>query len=84
MKVVNNLPVFFPSSFSAHSQHYLTAFGSTLSVPLVLAGPLCMTYDPVAVSQLVGTIFFVGGIATLMQTTFGIRSVVDQVSGMSW
>ncbi|KAK7499327.1 hypothetical protein BaRGS_00009302 [Batillaria attramentaria] len=59
-------------------QHYLTAFGSTLSVPLVLAGPLCLTGDHVGVSQVMATVFFVAGIATLLQTTLGIRLPIIQ------
>lgn len=56
-------------------QHCLTAFGAIISVPLLLQDPLCMRGDPVAVSYIEGTIFVVSGIATLLQTTFGIRSV---------
>ncbi|XP_076460516.1 solute carrier family 23 member 1-like [Babylonia areolata] len=59
-------------------QHYLTAFGTTLSVPLILSGPLCMAGDNVGLSELIGTIFFVGGISTLLQTTFGIRLPIIQ------
>ncbi|KAK7110636.1 solute carrier family 23 member 1-like [Littorina saxatilis] len=59
-------------------QHYLTAFGSTLAVPLVLAGPLCLSGDDVGLSEIIGTTFFVGGIATLLQTTFGIRLPIIQ------
>ncbi len=54
-------------------QHYLTMFGSTVAIPLLLAGHLGMAGDPVAVGWLVGTIFFASGIATLLQTTLGNR-----------
>jgi len=54
-------------------QHYLTMFGSTVAIPLILAGPLGMKDDPTAVAWLIGTMFFVSGIATLLQTTWGNR-----------
>jgi nucleobase transporter 1/2 len=54
-------------------QHYLTMFGSTVAIPLILAGPLGIDRDPVALGWLIGTMFFVSGITTLLQTTFGNR-----------
>jgi nucleobase transporter 1/2 len=54
-------------------QHYLTMFGSTVAIPLLLAEPLGMAGDAVAVGQLIGTMFFVSGITTLLQTTWGNR-----------
>ena len=52
-------------------QHYLTMIGSTIAVPLVLAGFMGMPEAETA--QLVGTFFVVSGVATLAQTTFGNR-----------
>ena len=54
-------------------QHYLTMFGSTVAVPLLLAPALGMQDDPVAVGWLISTMFFVSGITTLLQTTLGNR-----------
>ncbi len=54
-------------------QHYLTMFGSTVAIPLLLAEPLGMADDPIAVGWLIGTMFFVSGITTLLQTTLGNR-----------
>jgi nucleobase transporter 1/2 len=54
-------------------QHYLTMFGSTVAIPLLLAEPLGMSGDPVAIGRLIGTMFFVSGITTLLQTTWGNR-----------
>ena len=54
-------------------QHYLTMFGSTLAIPLVLAKPMCYDQNPLATSEIIGTIFFISGICTLLQTTFGNR-----------
>jgi len=51
--------------------------GATISIPLILSGPLCIEVggetDEVAKAELLGTIFFVCGIATFLQTTFGCR-----------
>ena len=54
-------------------QHYLTMFGSTVAIPLLLAEPLGMAGDPVAIGWLIGTMFFVSGITTFLQTTWGNR-----------
>ena len=54
-------------------QHYLTMFGSTVAIPLILSGPLGMSDDPIALGWLIGTMFFVSGITTLLQTTWGNR-----------
>ena len=54
-------------------QHFLAAAGPTLSVPFILSQNFCMDTDTVGLSELIGTIFVVSGIATLLQTTFGVR-----------
>ncbi len=54
-------------------QHYLTMFGSTVAIPLVLSEPLGIAGDPIALGWLIGTMFFVSGITTLLQTTWGNR-----------
>ncbi len=54
-------------------QHYLTMFGSTVAIPLILAPAFGMQDDPVALGWLIGTMFFVSGITTLLQTTWGNR-----------
>lgn len=59
-------------------QHYLTMFGSTLAIPLVLAKPMCYDQNPLATSEIIGTIFFVSGICTLLQTIFGNRLPIVQ------
>lgn len=58
-------------------QHYLTMFGSTLSIPLLLAPALGIT-DPVEKGWLIATMFFVSGITTLLQTTWGNRLPIVQ------
>ncbi len=59
-------------------QHYLTMFGSTVAIPLLLAGPLGIADDRLALAKLIGTMFFVSGIATLLQTTWGNRLPIVQ------
>lgn len=54
-------------------QHYLTMFGSTVAIPLLLSESLGLADDPVALAWLIGTMFFVSGLATLLQTTIGNR-----------
>jgi xanthine/uracil permease len=57
-------------------QHWLTMVGSTIAIPLVLAG--AMGFDAGQTAQLVGTFFVVSGIATLAQTTVGNRYPIVQ------
>jgi uracil-xanthine permease len=57
-------------------QHYLTMFGSTVAIPFLLADALGAS--PAQVGQLIGTIFFVSGIATLLQSTYGNRLPIIQ------
>jgi len=59
-------------------QHYLTMFGSTVAIPLILAPALGIADDPKSIALLIGTMFFVSGIATLLQTTFGNRLPIVQ------
>lgn len=58
-------------------QHYLTMFGSTVAIPFLLAPALGIT-DPVELSWIIGTMFFVSGIATLLQSTYGNRLPIIQ------
>ncbi|XP_077066820.1 solute carrier family 23 member 2 isoform X1 [Siphateles boraxobius] len=59
-------------------QHYILAFGGILAIPLILAEPLCIKENNSAKSQLISTIFFVSGLCTLLQTTFGTRLPILQ------
>ncbi len=61
------------TTFLLGFQHYLTMFGSTVAIPLILSEPLGMSGDPAALAMLIGTMFFVSGITTLLQTTWGNR-----------
>ena len=48
-------------------------FGAAVAVPLILSDALCMSGDPVAISEVICTVFFVSGIVTFLQATFGVR-----------
>jgi len=63
----------FTEALGLGFQHYLTMFGSTVAIPLVLSKPLGIEGDPVALGLLISTMFFVSGITTLLQTTLGNR-----------
>jgi len=58
-------------------QHYLTMFGSTVAIPLLLAPAFGIT-NPVEKGWLIATMFFVSGLTTLLQTTFGNRLPIVQ------
>jgi xanthine/uracil permease len=57
-------------------QHYLTMIGATVAIPLALAGLMGMPTDQTGV--LIGTFFFVSGVATLAQSTVGNRYPIVQ------
>jgi len=59
-------------------EHYLTMLGGTLAIPYILSGPMCFANNTLAISEVLSTIFFVSGLVTLMQTTFGVRLPIVQ------
>ncbi|XP_004430789.1 PREDICTED: solute carrier family 23 member 1-like [Ceratotherium simum simum] len=59
-------------------QHFLTALGGLVAVPLILADHLCLQHDPLTQSYLISTIFFVSGICTLLQVFLGVRLPILQ------
>ncbi|KAL6107108.1 uncharacterized protein ACO6RY_10808 [Pungitius sinensis] len=59
-------------------QHCLTAFGGIIAIPLILSRGLCLQFDGLTQSHLISTIFFVSGICTLLQVTFGVRLPILQ------
>ncbi|XP_074487930.1 xan_ur_permease domain-containing protein isoform X1 [Sebastes fasciatus] len=59
-------------------QHCLTAFGGIIAIPLILSEGLCLQFDGLTQSHLISTIFFMSGICTLLQVTFGIRLPILQ------
>ncbi|KAK3570504.1 hypothetical protein QTP86_020079 [Hemibagrus guttatus] len=58
-------------------QHFLTAFGGIIAIPLILSQSLCLQHDGLTQSHLISTIFFVSGICTLLQVTLGVRAPVE-------
>ncbi len=63
-------------------QHYLTMFGATVAIPLILGGAMKM--PPAETAQLIATIFLVSGIATWLQSTIGNRLPVIQGGSFSF
>ncbi|XP_076824585.1 solute carrier family 23 member 2-like isoform X2 [Clavelina lepadiformis] len=62
-------------------QHYLVAVGGLIGLPLLVASPLCIANDDegdVARALLITSLFFVSGICTILQTTFGVRLPIMQ------
>ena len=47
--------------------------GATLSIPFIITPSLCMEDDDPAKGYIISTIFFVSGIVTILQSTFGCR-----------
>lgn len=59
-------------------QQYMTQFGAVLMGPLTLANAFCIGGAANQKSALISTTFFVSGVATLLQTTFGVRLPIVQ------
>ncbi|XP_071656737.1 solute carrier family 23 member 1-like isoform X2 [Patagioenas fasciata] len=59
-------------------QHFLTAMGGLVAIPLILSRELCLQHDLLTQSHLISTIFFVSGICTLLQVLFGVRLPIIQ------
>lgn len=59
-------------------QHYLTMFGSTVAIPLILSEPLGIEQGSHDQAMLIATMFFVSGITTLLQVTLGNRLPIVQ------
>ena len=49
--------------------------GGALAIPLIYAPALCIT-DDVVKAELYGTVFFMAGLTTIIQTMFGSRYVI--------
>ena len=64
------------TSLALGFQHYLTMFGSTVAIPLLLKEHLRASDAELAL--LISTMFLVSGICTLLQTTFGSRLPIVQ------
>ncbi|KAM9840287.1 solute carrier family 23 member 1-like [Aulostomus maculatus] len=74
---VTDVPPWYLCIFLA-VQHYLTAFGGIISIPLILSEGLCLQHDGLTQSHLINTIFFVSGLCTILQVTFGVRLPILQ------
>ncbi|KAF6719797.1 Solute carrier family 23 member 1 [Oryzias melastigma] len=74
---VTDVPAWYLCIFLA-IQHYLTAFGGIISIPLILSEGLCLQHDSLTQSLLINTIFFVSGLCTLLQVTLGVRLPILQ------
>jgi nucleobase transporter 1/2 len=48
-------------------------FGGTVSIPFIICPKLCMGEEDPARGYIISTIFFVSGIVTFLQSTFGVR-----------
>eukprot|EP00094_Tigriopus_californicus_P011188 TCALIF_10797-PA protein Name:"Similar to Slc23a1 Solute carrier family 23 member 1 (Mus musculus)" AED:0.17 eAED:0.17 QI:0/0.91/0.84/1/0.83/0.76/13/482/578 len=74
---IDDVPPHYMSMFLG-LQHYLTMFGSTVSIPFIVCPALCMENDDPGRGYIISTIFFVSGLVTLLQSTFGCRLPIIQ------
>ena len=48
-------------------------FVGTFSTPIILAGAMCLDLNNPDINDVVNTLFFTSGIATILQSTVGVR-----------
>ena len=53
----------------------MTMVGGTLSQPFIISGPMCFANNPLVIAEVLSTLFFVSGLVTFLQATFGVRLV---------
>ena len=81
--MVNSINIITFFVLSTPFQHYLTMIGSTIAIPLILAPSLCISDNNVALAEVIATMFFVSGVATLLQTFVGNRyEMNDEIDKM--
>ncbi|KXJ16541.1 Solute carrier family 23 member 2 [Exaiptasia diaphana] len=61
-----------------YPKHYLMMIGGTISIPMILSGPMCFADKPLVIAEVLNTVLFCSGIVTLLQTTFGVRLPILQ------
>lgn len=61
-------------------QHYLTMIGAIVSIPFIFTPALCMQDEDPARGLIISTMIFVTGIITFIQSTWGCRLPIVQVS----
>ncbi|KAK2139631.1 hypothetical protein LSH36_1685g00034 [Paralvinella palmiformis] len=54
-------------------QHYLVMFVATVMTPFFFASAMCLDVNSSDINDVINTTFFVFGITTVLQATFGIR-----------
>ena len=60
-------------------QHCLTCFGGNISVVMLITSAMCVT-ELKYISEILSTLFFVAGLVSFLQCTFGVRSVIRSLA----
>ncbi|RXG51279.1 Solute carrier family 23 member 2, partial [Armadillidium vulgare] len=74
----NEIPPWHLCILLGIQQHFFIMVGSTLPIPYFLTPLLCLQDDDPSRGQIISSIFFVSGIVTMLQTTFGCRLPIVQ------
>ena len=53
-------------------------FGATVAIPFLITPKLCMEKDDPSLGYIISTLFFVSGLVTVIQATFGVRLPIVQ------
>ncbi|XP_071784371.1 solute carrier family 23 member 1-like isoform X2 [Asterias amurensis] len=74
---IEDMPPWY-TTFVLGLQHFMTSFGGNVSSVLILAPYFCIDHDAALKGQLIGTVFVVNGLVTILQCTIGVRLPIIQ------
>ncbi|XP_077971209.1 solute carrier family 23 member 2-like [Styela clava] len=67
-------------------QHFLLSIDGAVGIPLMLFGVLCFDDSPqteISKTKIIGAFFFLAGVVSFVQTTFGVRLPIGQIASLS-
>ncbi|XP_039270625.2 solute carrier family 23 member 1-like [Styela clava] len=68
-------------------QHVLLSIDGVIGIPLMLFGVLCFDDSPeteISKTKIIGAFFFLAGVVSFFQTTFGVRLPTAQIISLSY
>ncbi|ELU07254.1 hypothetical protein CAPTEDRAFT_98109, partial [Capitella teleta] len=80
---IHDIPPWYPTVLFGY-KHYLTMFGRIFALPLLMAPALCVGNNFLVTAELLGTMLFMSGLVTMLQSSIGIRLPIVQGGAFSF